>query len=58
MKIIYYRYNDTGVLTLIYRDEYRRYEKTYLGCSLREAIAKFRDEHDLKYKHIEIKKLS
>lgn len=58
MKIIYYRYNDTGVLTLIYRGEYRRYEKTYLGYSLREAVAKFRDEHDLKYKHIEIKKLS
>lgn len=58
MRTIYYRYNDTGVLTLIYRGEYRRYKKTYLGCSLQEAITKFQEEHGLKYKHINIQKLS
>lgn len=58
MRYLFYHYNSQGTLIFDYTDECGRHkEHCYLYYSLREAIQKFRQDNNLRYKHIYIKKL-
>lgn len=57
MKYIFYRYEDGWLLLRYSDDDGDRFFMRYSGYTLREAIAKFRQENHLQRKHIEIKKL-
>ena len=55
MRRIFYYYNSSGMLVLDYSDEHDEYkEHRYLYYSLREAISRFRKDHNLQYKHIKV----
>ena len=56
MRYLFYYYNN-GTLILKYEDDYIRKRQKYLFYSLREAIRKFRQDNNLRYKHIKIKNL-
>lgn len=57
MRYIFYHYNSEGALVLEYKDDYRRNRMTYVFYTQRETIRKFRQDNNLRYKHITIKKL-
>lgn len=57
MKHIFYRYEDGWLLLRYSDDDGHHFIMRYSGYTLREAIAKFRQENHLQRKHIEIKKL-
>ena len=57
MRYIFYHYNSVGTLILDYSDEYTHKTQAYVFYSLREAVRKFRQDYNLRYKHITIRKL-
>ncbi len=57
MRYLYYYYNYQAMLFLRYKDDYQRFEERYMGYSLRGAIRKFRQDHNLVGKHIKVQKL-
>lgn len=57
MRYLYYHYNSEGTLIFEYKDGYRRKRMAYVFYTLREAIQKFRQDNNLRYKHITVIKL-
>ncbi|MCM1360226.1 MAG: hypothetical protein NC183_06910 [Corallococcus sp.] len=58
MRYLFYYYNNEGTLIFDYRDDYgRRFHRCYLYYTLREAVKKFRQDFDLRYKHITVQRL-
>lgn len=54
----FYYFNRHGGITIYGNAADETYKRiTYIGYSLREAIQKFRQDYDLRYKHLCIQKL-
>ncbi len=56
MRYLFYHYNFYGTLIIEYSDDKQRIHRCYLDYSLKDAIARFRKENDLRFKHITISK--
>lgn len=57
MRYLFYYFNNDGTLILSYKDDYTRLRRAYMFCPVREAIRKFRQDNNLRYKHITVQKL-
>lgn len=57
MRYLFYYYSG-GVLIFKYRDDFgNRFFHRYIFYTLKEAIKQFRQDYDLRYKHIVVKPL-
>lgn len=57
MKYLFYYYRN-GILAFNYKDDNgNRYHRRYLGYTLCEAIRKFRQDNNLRYKHVNVEEL-
>ena len=54
MRYIFYHYNNSGMLVLDYNDRETRVTQYYVFYTLKQAIGKFRKDHNLQYKHIKV----
>lgn len=57
MRYLFYYFNNDGTLILSYKDDYTRLRRAYMFYTVREAIRKFRQDNNLRYKHITVQKL-
>lgn len=57
MRHIFYYYSYNGMLILNYKDDHCRKRMAYMYYTLRGAIRKFRQDNNLRYKHITVTKL-
>lgn len=57
MKYLFYYYNSQGSIIFCYSENGYYTDCTYMGYTLKEAIAKFRKDNNLRYKHIIVKNL-
>lgn len=54
MRCIFYHYNNFGMLVLDYSGRETRITQYYVYYPLKQAINKFRKDHNLQYKHIKV----
>lgn len=57
MKILFYYYNSQGSIIFRYSENGYYTDCTYMDYTLREAVRKFRQDNNLRYKHISVQKL-
>lgn len=57
MRYLLYYKNSFGAFVFSYMDDGHHIRETYIGYTLKEAIQRFRKQHNLQRKHIEIASL-